>query len=152
MCLQTHTAFLCFLFSDWPYMFTNTVGPHNLRHNSSLHEFLTTPLQHSFSRPHIHPQSPTTVPQIFMRLSLSPELCYPARSGIHRALTWSPTSQHQGQQTAVHRSPWKQGGGGYFSLLFRPPVQECSGSGLPGRESNPPGHPTPAAKAPASVG
>lgn len=24
---HTHTAFLCFPFSDWPYMFTNAVGP-----------------------------------------------------------------------------------------------------------------------------
>lgn len=124
---------------------------------------LTPPLQHSLSQAPSVPTAPTTVlqelrlvseepPHVFMMLSLSPERLFPARAGIHEALTWSPHRSAPWTADSSPQVPLEARRRESLSLLYRPPMQEYSGCGLPGRESNLPGYLTPAAEAPASVG
>ncbi|CAM9870598.1 unnamed protein product [Rangifer tarandus platyrhynchus] len=71
------------------------------------------------------------------------------------SMRWAPRNPHLGapQSSTMDSGGWVPSGStGGFSLPARPPLQECGICEAARREPNPPRHPTPVAKAPASVG
>ena len=73
------------------------------------------------------------------------------------SMSWAPQNPHLGAlqssttDSGCHGPRGAPSTGG-FSLPARPPLQECGICEAARREPNPPRHPTPVAKAPASVG
>lgn len=112
---------------------------------------------------HLHLQPPTALIKVLGQ-ARGASSCIFTRSSQTQSLapskSWGPHHPHLGAATVQHhgqrhpRPSGSPGGGGSagFSLPARPPLQECGICRAARRESNLPGHPTPVAEAPASVG
>lgn len=110
---HTHTAGPVFLSLTGP-MYLHMLFVHTVWNTTPLPIGPLIPSwQHFLLQAPSVPTAPTTVlqelrlvseepPHVFMRLSLSPELWFPARAGIHGALTWSP---HRSAPRTADSSP-----------------------------------------------